>query len=69
MVANRKRPNNRLEARSMLLIIRLNSVMISKELDALPGIWDEYAQILDEAEGLGEFGLRRDAERAMRLLR
>ena len=32
MAADRTRPNNRLEARSMLRIIRLNSVMISKEL-------------------------------------
>ncbi|MEO1964599.1 tetratricopeptide repeat protein [Hyphomonas sp.] len=53
-----ERPNNRLEARSGLLRIRLNNTMLKGELDALPSLWNDYAAIVDAARGLGEFNFQ-----------
>jgi hypothetical protein len=49
------RPNNRLEARAGILRIRLNRAMINKQRDALPDIWNAFAQVVEDARGLGEF--------------
>lgn len=49
------RPNNALGARTALLRIRLNQAMMAHDQDALSAIWDEFADILEEAEGLGEY--------------
>lgn len=53
-----ERPNNRLEARSAILRVQLNRVMLRGQRDALPQIWDEYAEIVQAARGLGEFSFQ-----------
>ncbi len=61
---NVARPNNSLEARTSLLIMRLNAVMVDGKRDDLPVIWREFGEVLDRASGLGEF----DAERAEKMI-
>lgn len=59
MADERDRPNNSLEARSSLLLLRLNYVMIDGDTTDLQEIWKHYGEILDQAEGLGEFPAKR----------
>lgn len=55
MADEQDRPNNSLEARSSLLLLRLNLSMINRDQSELPKIWKGFSEILDLAEGLGEF--------------
>jgi hypothetical protein len=52
---NRHRPNNSLEAQAALLRIRLNQAMLAHDGAAVSAIWRDFADILEGAEGLGEF--------------
>ncbi|WP_442679603.1 hypothetical protein ACSBM8_19285 [Sphingomonas sp. ASY06-1R] len=55
IAADEERPNNRLEARTMLAIHHMNEAILSQSADMLPAVWSEFSSILDDAEGLGEF--------------
>ncbi len=59
IAANREQPNNRLEAVTSLLILRLNDTFIEQQPERLPDIWRDFASVLDEARGLGEFDASR----------
>ncbi|HZR03038.1 MAG TPA: hypothetical protein VFA81_07695, partial [Burkholderiales bacterium] len=59
LAANKERPNNRLEAQTSLLIIRLNHALVDGNRAGLPGIWKEFSAVLDDARGLGEFAADR----------
>ncbi|MGH9425191.1 MAG: tetratricopeptide repeat protein, partial [Terriglobia bacterium] len=59
MAGDRNRPNNRLEAQTSLLIIRLNRALIDQKRDDLPDIWRDFAAALDRATGLCEFNADR----------
>lgn len=56
------RPNNSLEAKTALILMRLNFAILDREIDKLPEIWTSLGEILDQAEGLGEFPARRLAQ-------
>ncbi len=62
IAANKDRPNNALEAETSLLVIRINQAILDQKDDQLAGIWDKFAAILEEAEGLGEFKAERLAQ-------
>jgi hypothetical protein len=64
MAEESERPNNSLEARSSLLLLRLNFSIVNNDRSELPVIWKEFSDILDFAEGLGEF----PADRLARLI-
>lgn len=49
------RPNNSLSARAELLRVQLNRALLNNEPERLASIWNEYAEIVDAASGLGEF--------------
>lgn len=59
-----ERPNNALEAKTSLLTIRVNQAMLARHADALSALWPQFAHLLAQAEGLGEF----DAERLAKLI-
>src|ERR1035437_8146908 len=59
VAANKERPNNSLEAETLLLILRHNSALFDNKLDDLPQIWRGYSVILERAAGLGEFKAER----------
>ncbi|SDR60989.1 hypothetical protein SAMN05519103_07242 [Rhizobiales bacterium GAS113] len=59
MAANPERPNNRLEAQTLLLIVRLGSVFVDNKPTDLPAIWREFGVVLEKARGLGEFDANR----------
>lgn len=59
MAANDDRPNNQLEARTSLAIIRMNLAKLGDEPEALSDVWREFTSILDAAEGMGEFSAQR----------
>ena len=62
MAANKDQPNNRLEAVTSLLILRLNQAFMDKQFENLPDIWRDFAAVLDDAKGLGEFDIDRLAK-------
>jgi hypothetical protein len=64
MAGDRDRPNNRLEAQTSLLIIRLNRALIDPKSNDLTDIWRDFAAALDRATGLGEF----DADRLVSMI-
>lgn len=55
LAEDNSRPNNSLGARAELLRIQLNRALLKDEPERLPSIWNEYAEIVEAAEGLGEF--------------
>src|SRR5260221_4670485 len=57
MAADKDRPNNRLEAITSLLILRLNQAFMDKQFESLPDIWRDFAAVLEDAQGLGEFDI------------
>ncbi|UAJ12433.1 hypothetical protein [Polymorphobacter megasporae] len=63
MAADRERPNNRLEARAALLHLEMNQAVLAGDGDALSRVWHGFSEILDDADGMGEF----DAERFAKL--
>lgn len=64
MAADADRPNNALEARTSLLILELNQTQIDEEPVALSAFWPRFAQVLRDAEGMGEF----DVSTVLRLI-
>lgn len=50
-----ERPNNALQARTSLLIMRVNEAMVNNAAADLSSLWPEFSDVLLEAEGLGEF--------------
>ena len=48
-------PNNALEAKTLLLIMRMNQILLMKSFDQLTGVWREISTVLEEAKGLVEF--------------
>lgn len=55
MASNNERPNNALEAEALLVAGRLNWAILERDSGALAAVWHDFGQILDKAEGLGEF--------------
>ena len=55
ITADKDSPNNALEARTLLLIMRINQISLSKQPDQLTEVWGEMSAVLEEAKGLGEF--------------
>ncbi|MCP3468703.1 hypothetical protein NLM33_00025 [Bradyrhizobium sp. CCGUVB1N3] len=64
IAANREQPNNRLEAVTSLLILRMNDACLQKKPELFADIWQDFGSVLDEARGLGEF----DADRLVRMI-
>ena len=64
LVDNRERPNNSLEAKTLLLQVRLSEAMIARDHRAISVFWPEFSGILEQAEGLGEF----DALRLIKMI-
>lgn len=50
-----ERPNNALQARTSLLIVRVNEAMVNDAAADLSSLWPEFSDLLLKAEGLGEF--------------
>jgi hypothetical protein len=50
-----ERPNNALQARTSLLIVRVNEAMVNDATADLHSLWPEFSDVLVKAEGLGEF--------------
>lgn len=59
LAANKERPNNALEAETQLVINRMSWAAINKDPVALAQVWRDISEILDKAEGLGEFDASR----------
>jgi hypothetical protein len=59
MAADEERPNNQLEARTSLAIIRMNAAKVDDDREALRAVWREFSSILATAEGMGEFSAQR----------
>jgi len=55
IAADKGSPNNALEARTLLLIVRMNQITLAKKPEQLTEIWSGMSTILEEAKGLGEF--------------
>jgi hypothetical protein len=55
MAKEPERPNNALQARTSLLIVRVNEAMVNDAAADLPTLWPEFSDVLVKAEGLGEF--------------
>jgi len=50
-----ERPNNALQARTSLLIVRVNEAMVNDATADLHSLWPEFSDVLVMAKGLGEF--------------
>lgn len=59
MVAEHERPNNALEARTSLLIIEVNQAAIKKDPQRLSSLWQQFSEVIKQANGLGEFAAER----------
>jgi hypothetical protein len=55
LIGDGERPNNRLEAKTSLLTVKLNQAVLSNDSDAISKIWPELRSVLEEAKGLGEY--------------
>jgi len=64
MSENRDRPNNRVEARIVVLMLKITIELLNQNPSALPEIWKSFSEVLVDARGLGEF----DAERFIKLV-
>ncbi len=64
IAADRDQPNNRLKAITSLLILRLNDAFLERKPERFSEVWRDFASVLDEARGLGEF----DADRLERMI-
>lgn len=54
-----ERPNNALEARTSLLVIQVNQMLLQKDLQGLGSLWSQFSQVVKQAKGLGEFSAER----------
>lgn len=59
-----ERPNNALQARTSLLIVRVNEAMVNDASVDLSSLWPEFSDVFVKAEGLGEF----DASRLVKMV-
>lgn len=59
LAAETERPNNALEARTTLLQIEANQVMIARDYTRLASFWPRFADVLVKAEGLAEYSADR----------
>lgn len=59
LAAETERPNNALEARTTLLLIEANQVMIARDYARLASFWPRFADLLVKAEGLVEYSADR----------
>ena len=64
LAADETRPNNALEATTSMLVIDANTAMLAEDRAQMATTWPRLADVLERAEGLGEF----DAMRAVRLI-
>ncbi len=64
MATDAERPNNALEARTSLLVIRVNQALIDRDPAALTALWPQFSEVVAQAKGLGEF----PAERLMKMI-
>lgn len=55
MAEDTARPNNALEARTSLLVIRVSEAVIDGDPEALAVLWPQFSEVLKQAKGLGEF--------------
>lgn len=55
LAQDNSRPNNALEAGTLLLIIQVNEALIGAEPKRLSSLWPQFGDILTKAAGLGEF--------------
>lgn len=58
------RPNNQLEARTLLALNQLNRAALAHHTSGLSEIWAEFSSIVEQARGLGEY----DADRLEKLI-
>lgn len=62
-ITNEKdRPNNSLEAKTSLLIVRLNQALVANDQDGLSELWPRFSSILKQAKNLGEYAAERLVE-------
>lgn len=59
MAKDAQRPNNALEARTSLLVIRVNQAIIDRNSTALATLWPQFSEVIDQAKWLGEFAADR----------
>jgi len=59
-----ERPNNSLEAKTSLLIVRMNQTVLAQDRDGISEFWPQFSAILEQAKGLGEYA----AERLVKLI-
>jgi hypothetical protein len=52
---NKDSPNNALEAQTSLLIMRMNKIILDGKHEELTKVWSDFSNILEKANGLGEF--------------
>ena len=64
LASDSSRPNNALEARTSLLTIQVNEILMAGEPERLSSLWPQFGDILAKADGLGEF----DTNRLTRLI-
>ena len=59
MVADDERPNSVLEARTSLLVIKVNQAILKKDPQRLNSLWPQFSEVVKQANGLGEFAAER----------
>jgi hypothetical protein len=59
LAADTERPNNALDARTSLLVLQVNQAMFAGDSQELANLWPQFAEVLKDAEGLGEFPVER----------
>lgn len=59
-----ERPNNSIEMRMLMLVLALNRAMLMRDQEAISAVWPQLSTLLEEGNGLGEFG----ATRAVKLI-
>lgn len=59
LAANAERPNNALEARTLLALGGLNQAWLNRDANAISAAWPEFSDILTSARRLGEFDVMR----------
>lgn len=59
MAADKERPNNALEARTLLAVACINRIVLDDTPNALTEVWRDFSSIIDDAGGLAEFNASR----------
>lgn len=54
-----ERPNNSLEARTSLLLLRLSQAFLAQDHDGIAVLWPQFSDVLEQAKTLGEFSAQR----------